>query len=140
MRQALYEKAELLMLDHSHARVWRNATDLLPGVQMYQLALPSSLTTAYAISRMAAKTLIETSTPVRRLADWPCGVTDVDAVVAVPHIVGHPDQNTGVSHLRQERIATATHIKKRKLKKLSALLGLDFWRRWIIKRLSRRVS
>lgn len=140
IKQAIYDRSELLMLDHSHARVWRGSTEVLQGVKMCRLSLSPSLATAYSIGRGAAEALVTANKPVRNIADWPCDVTSLDAFALVPQIVGHPDHDTGISHLRQERQKAAQAHRKSDIHKLVPLLTFTFWRHWFIKRLSRRVS
>ena len=74
IKQAIYDRSELLMLDHSHARVWRDSTEVLQGVKMCRLSLSPSLATAYSIGRGAAEALVTANKPVRNIADWPYDV------------------------------------------------------------------
>lgn len=132
-----HERLDLLMFDHSHARIWRNSRQHAGGQDLYRLSLPSCLTTAYAISAGAAKRLAAANTPVRWQADWPGNIVALAAMVVVPPIVRHPDGKTGVSHLRSAREGASPRRKSPGLARFSNRL---FWKRWITKRLSRRVS
>lgn len=132
-----HERLDLVMFDHSHARIWRGSRRHIGGQALYRLSLPSSLTTAYAVSAGAAGRLRAANTPVRWLADWPGNIVAQEAMVVVPPIVGHPDGQTGTSHLRSARENAGP---RRRWRGLARFADHRFWRRWITKRLSRRVS
>lgn len=132
-----HEELDLLMFDHSHARIWRHSRRHAGGQDLYRLSLPSCLTTAYAVSAHAAGRLDAANTPVRCQADWPGNIVAQGAMIVEPPIVGHPDGKTGVSHLRSAREGAAPREKSRGLARFS---NRQFWKRWITKRLSRRVS
>ncbi len=133
--QESYRGADLIMLDHSHARVHGPHKVLRDGSVARKLSLPSCLTTAYSISGRACRHLLEASTPVMDLADWPGDICSLGALVLDPPIVARPDPIAGTSHLREARAElTNGHSSP------ARLFQAAFWRRWITKRLSRRIS
>lgn len=130
-----YEAANLVMLDHSHARVRGPGISLGGGSVGRVLSLASCLTTAYSISSEGCIALIAATSPLVDLADWPGDICQLGALALHPQIVTHPDASTGVSHLRDDRTKLSKpHSPPRRF------LELAFWRRWIIKRLSSRIS
>ena len=135
----LYERAALMMLDHSHARVAGSASELMPGVGMRRLTLPSCLTTAYSISADAAQTLLKAASPVRSPADWPGDIVALGAVAMAPRIVDHPDPMTGGSHLNAVRSQMPRHRGSLERARQRWTSGAH-WRRWCIKRRSTRIS
>lgn len=131
LQQNSYQHSSLIMLDHSHARVPGAKIRLTKNIALLKLSLPSCLTTGYSISAKAAQHLIEAGTPLSDVADWPGDILELEAVVCSPRVVTHTDQSFGPSHLRNER----TTVKPN----LSRFLRADYWRRWYVKRLSRRI-
>ncbi|TGD41404.1 glycosyltransferase family 25 protein [Pseudotabrizicola sediminis] len=139
VKQKLYKSATLVMLDHSHARVAGPSFDLMPGVRMQYLTLPSCLTTAYSISTDAAQTLLKAASPVYCPADWPGDIVSLRAVALSPRIVDHPDPLTGSSHLNAARskMPMNTGSLQRTIRRLTSL---SHWQRWLTKRRSTRIS
>lgn len=137
--QQKYCKAPLMMLDHSHARVSGHASELMPGILMRRLALPSCLTTAYSISTDAALNLLNAASPVITPADWPGDIVALGAVVLDPRIADHPDPLSGNSNLEADRKAKPQH-KGSLLRAFSRWTNTAHWRRWLIKRRSTRIS
>lgn len=132
VRGHLYDQAEMVMLDHSHARVWGPTISLSEGITARKLSIPSARATGYSVSSRAAKYLLDAGTPMSDIPDWPGDVTEIGAIACVPTIVKHQDPVTGPSHLRRDR-----HKPDRdNLRFFKA----SFWKTWIIKRLSTRVS
>lgn len=138
MRDGAYRAGPILLLDHSHARVRRRSTELLPGIAMHRLSLSPSLTTAYSIHRDTANILDNANTPVCNIADWPLDISKLCGAVLVPPIVGHPDAISGISHLRQDRLKAALNYSS--MDQVTTKRFFSFLRRWMLKRISRRVS
>lgn len=139
LNSRIYERAELVMLDHSHARVHRSGKSVMQGVSIMRLRLIAHRTNAYSVSTSAAKWLLRESTPLRDQADWPADITLIGATVLSPPIVNHPVEESGISHLDQGRKASIPRQSSLH-RSLSRLVKLSFWRRWIIKRIAKRVS
>lgn len=139
VKQKLYQSAALMMLDHSHARVAGPSFDLMPGVEMRHLTLPSCLTTAYSISTDAAQTLLKAASPVCCPADWPGDIVSLGAVALSPRIVDHPDQLTGSSHLNAARSKMPMNSGSLQ-RTIQRLTSRAHWQRWLTKRRSTRIS
>lgn len=124
---------DLVLLDHSHARVARHgALDIFDGIQARRLLLSACLATGYLITRSGAETLLRGAVPVSDVADWPESAENLQMWALDPTIVGHPKQDEGASHLRSGRGAVRSDPRR--------FFRRDFWRRWIRKRTSQRVS
>lgn len=83
--------AELTLFDYDGARVMAGSRRRpLPGIETWELATTTTLTTGYAVSRRAAAHLRQAGLPVRRVADWPCDITRLRARVVHPRLIGHP--------------------------------------------------
>lgn len=132
VNERLYEKADMIMMDHSHARVWGPEIVLSENIRARKLSLPSARATGYSVSARAARYLLDAGTPMSDIPDWPGDVTDVGAIACVPTIIKHQDPITGPSHLRRDR-----HKPKRDPLRF---FRWTTWKRWITKRLSTRVS
>lgn len=132
LQQSCYQHSDLIMLDHSHARVRGPKICFSKNIAVLKLSLPCCLTTGYSVSAKAAQYLIDAGSPLCDVADWPGNILDLEAVACSPKVVTHVDQNFGPSHLRSER----TSVKP----KPSRFLRASYWRRWYVKRLSRRIS
>ncbi|WP_371056069.1 glycosyltransferase family 25 protein [Rhodosalinus sp. K401] len=139
VRGELFRRADLIMLDHSRAYVRGKGLDIMKGVTMRRLALPSYLTTGYSISAAGARSLLASSRPVSATADWPGDIVSLGAMALEPRIVDHPDKFTGTSHLRDARVKIVSdHGGKRGSAKRRR--ATTYWKRWLIKRLSSKIS
>lgn len=132
VKRRLYASSDMIMLDHSHARVWGPTIDLSESITAKKLSLPSARATGYSVSKKAAAYLLAAGTPMSDIPDWPGDVTDIGAIACVPTIVKHQDPVTGPSHLRRDRHKPERdHLR---------FIKPAIWIRWFIKRFSRRVS
>lgn len=132
IEQRSYEKANLILLDHARARTRRKKIFLGNNIIAYKLSMPSVLTTGYCISAEGARYLVNSGTPLSDLADWPGDITELEPLACFPKIVSHSDQKMGASHIRKHR----TKAKRDSLR----LLRLSYWKIWILKRQSTRIS
>ena len=134
-----YERADLVMLDHSHARVRGKSCEVIPGVQLARLSLPSCRTSAYSVTAKAAAYLVSVSSPISSQADWPGDITTLGASALDPRIVGRLAEES--SHLQAGRkIAAGIADKDHFFRTWRRLLSISFWSRWFTKRRSRRIS
>jgi glycosyl transferase family 25 len=134
-----YERADLVMLDHSHARVRGKSCEVIPGVQLARLSLPSCRTSAYSVTAKAAAYLVRVSSPISSQADWPGDITTLGAAALDPRIVERPVEES--SHLQVDRkIAASIAQNDLFFQAWRRLFSTSFWRRWFIKRRSRRIS
>ncbi len=132
MEKRVYASSDMVMLNHSHARVHGPNISLNPGIDARKLSLASVRATGYSVSTNAARYLLDANTPVTDVADWPGDVTTVGALACVPAIVLHQDPEIGPSHLEAGRHKVASDPFR--------FFQWMFWKRWITKRLSSRVS
>ena len=108
-----YSGHDLVLLDHHIAKFRLRSARRAPGpCLLLEFRKNPVLTTGYAISRRGAEYLLSQSAPLRGLADWPCDITALGAVGAVPRLVGHPPFISSNSHIKAERAAAVREAKK----------------------------
>lgn len=136
-----YELADLTLLDHWFARVWRfSRVRITEGIETGRVSRVPCLTTGYSISSDGCDFIIKNSIPIRRSADWPCDITEIGARATIPRIVDHPSPATSTSHLETERQGLANSQKALIADKRyigDRMLG---WKAWLIKRASKKIS
>lgn len=127
LRREDYSRFDMVLLDHWKARVAPTPLDQAPGYSFHRLVVPPCLATGYTISPRAAAYLLQETTPVRTVPDWPGNIATFGAVAAHPRLVDHPDQVLGVSHLRDGRSHSA-QIKARQ-KGFGRYFIAAYWKR-----------
>ncbi len=134
-----YLAADLVQMDHLDARVRRGSSRLLaPGIAVHRLVSNASLTTGYSISRRGAQHVLACSTPLAGLADWPCDMVALGALVTVPRIVDHPPDTAGSEiETARRRLVDANPGEPQRWKRFSRRA---YWVRWWFKRRSRKIS
>ena len=105
----------LVLLDYASGRAlpWqrRRAGRWL----MYRPARRASLCTGYTLSRAGAQELLQATTPVSFLADWPVDLFHAGARLVVPRVVDHNPAGQGPSHIAEQRTAAeAQQVRERK--------------------------
>lgn len=126
-----YGRAPMVLLDHSNTRAARDGqVDLGAGITGHRVSMSPFLTTGYSISAKAAAAMRRASLPIAFTADWPCDISRIGAVAAMPRPVGHP-ADAMASHISGDR----GHKQRRGGRFLTA----DYWRRWWRKRRSVRL-
>jgi len=135
-----YGCADLIQLDHMHGDIWKfsKREPLIEGVKIAKAARNASLTTGYSISHKAAAHILKHSLPLRRPADWPCDVTVLPAMLALPRVVDHPVWENGASAIEVERKAILP--TKMGGNRSFRFFRRTYWRRWWFKRRTVRVS
>jgi glycosyl transferase, family 25 len=124
---------DILLLDHSHARVERGrGIPVLPEVEARRLVVRPSLATAYFLTNAGAWEISRAALPVSDVADWPECVDRMAMWALDPRIVDHPNPVTGPSHLRNDRRPVRSDPLR--------FFRRAFWRVWIRKRLAVRIS
>lgn len=136
-----YEAGGLVQLDHLHGTIWRfdRQPRLTAHIRLARAARNSYLTTGYSISRSAAAHLLRHGLPLRGLADWPCDVTEVSAMLALPCVIGHPDPGDQDSSIESER-ALIRRARPRGKKSALRFFRAGYWPRWWFKRMTKRIS
>ena len=127
-----YLAAPMILLDHRNTRVrlWERPRHV-GGVDLYRLSLPPFCAAAYSLTAAAARQMRDNAFPISRPADWPCDITQFEAVAAMPRPVIHTEEIGRASHLSRERV---------RQDRRSRFLHPWYWKRWVRKRMSRRLS
>ena len=122
-----YRGADLTLLDYDGALVmFGSRRRLLPGVDGWELAANTTLSTGYAVSARGAAYLRRAGLPLRAPADWPCDITRIGARIAHPRLIGHPPAAEG-STIAEERAAMLRE-RTRPAKRAARLLEAAYWR------------
>ena len=132
VEKRLYLRSDLILLDHSHARVTAAPTQLSEDISMRRLSLPASLTTAYSLSSAAASYLLGATSPLSDVADWPGDITELGALACHPTVVKHSDPAQGGSHIRASRTKTRPSPFR--------FMQRAYWRVWVKKRMSEQIG
>ena len=135
-----YERAVLIQLDHMHGDIWKfsKRMPLIEGVKLAKAARNTSLTTGYSISHRGAAYILENGLPLRGPADWPCDVTGLPTMLALPRVVDHPAWENSDSALEAARGAIVSSATSEK--RILLFLKRAYWRRWWFKRRTTRIS
>ncbi|TQM94112.1 glycosyltransferase family 25 protein [Roseinatronobacter monicus] len=136
-----YGCTDLIQLDHMHGDIWKfsKREPLIEGVKIAKAARNASLATGYSISHKAAAHILKYGLPLRGPADWPCNVTVLPTMLALPRVVDHPEWEHGDSAIEAERRAIQSEIVKEK-RNLRRFFKWAYWRRWWFKRRTTRIS
>lgn len=127
----------LLLFDHKNTYVRTRDRLILPGgVRAYRVALPPFLATGYMVSREVAAHLAFRDGPVVQPSDWPDAIVQFDSYACDPRVVTQPAPADAGSSLEAGR---RRHRHKRR-KSLRRLLYRAYWRRWLTKRLARKLA
>ena len=140
-REAGYEKADLVLLDYSFTRIWRfSRSRLTANLDSGLVSLNPSLTTGYSISARGCSFMLENALPISRTADWPCDITEIGARACIPRVVDHPEVEVADSSIHSDRETTFTtrywHLRRPQ----RGAFETRGWKRWLIKRLSRKLA
>jgi glycosyl transferase family 25 len=131
---------DFVQMDHMDARVWyARRRQWSPEIALIPLAENASLATGYCLSARGARHVLAHATPVAGLADWPCDMSPLGAVVTWPRLVDHPPFATSGSAIeagRRALVAGQAPPQDRQRRFLRA----DYWRRWWFKRRTRKIS
>jgi glycosyl transferase family 25 len=140
-REAGYERADLIVLDYSFTRVWRfSARPLTANTKSALLSLNPSLNTAYSISASGCAYMIDNALPIRRTADWPCDITKIGARACIPRIVDHPHVDEAESSIEEARRKSFETRYWDLHSHQDGGFETRRARRWLIKRMSRKLA
>lgn len=113
VRAGDYEKAPMVLLDYAFGRALPFMSRQVASGMLRKSAKQATTTTAYSISNPTAQKLLEATTPVRCVADWPFSLYHLDAWLMEPRLANHnPPETPGNSHLFSDRKAIAKPSKK----------------------------
>lgn len=140
MRGKGYLASDFVQMDHMDARVWyRHRKAWSDTITLLPLAANASLTTGYSLSQMAARFILDRSTPVAGLADWPCDMIPLGGVVTWPRIVDHPPVGIADSAIEAGRKAVVDLMPTPK-DRATRFFRASYWQRWWFKRRTRKIS
>lgn len=127
----------LLLFDHKNTYVKVRDRLILPGgVRAYRVALPPFLATGYMVSRDVAAHLAFRNGPVVQPSDWPDAILQFDSYACDPRVVTQRARDGAGSSLEAGRRKQG----HRRRKSLRRLLYKAYWRRWLTKRLARKLA
>lgn len=131
--KGLHRDFEAVIMDYRRASVLRwSKTPVTDTVDLWRMAQSSTLTTGYSISNWAARILLQETTPVKMLADWPIDVHRIKAYASAPRLIDHPEDE--VSFIEQER-AKMLPAQRPKKQRFRHILKAHYWRNKIAKRI-----
>lgn len=143
LRAQGYDAAPLILLDHEKARVWFWTKSLQRHeIRLYRIAANCDRTTGYTISARGANFLAANSLPLRGPADWPCDITALRTLAAIPRLVDRPDNglNSAIDMSRNTEFLQKRERRKTAPKRLSRYFRLAKLRKKFLMRLSYRIS
>ena len=126
---------DLLLLGHSKGRVSpRNVVRLSDNFLAYKILMAPYGTTGYFLTKSAAELLIKQSQKISNVADWPCDITTLNSRVIMPRLCNHSEEAVDNSTIQVDRaeISLSSSFKR--------LLKLIYWKRWLVKRLGKRLE
>ncbi|MEG4644940.1 glycosyltransferase family 25 protein [Paracoccus sp. APAP_BH8] len=106
---------------------------------MYRPTRRASGCTGYTLSRNTAHELLQATTPVSFVSDWPVDLYHSRAWLVSPRVVHHAPPGQGLSHLAGERTA-AEMQRPREKKNPARFLKASYYRGLVRRRLARRVD
>ncbi|MDG1050114.1 MAG: glycosyltransferase family 25 protein [Planctomycetota bacterium] len=128
--EGCYRLFPLIQLFHGAAYIRRGGKKpMFEGWEAFPLAVSCSFTVSYSISLEAAQALQAVTTPVKDRADWPMELRDLNAAVARPILVGHPEDRSD-STIAADR----SRVKRSKNRYLDPEYRKRKWRRFLAKR------
>lgn len=136
-----YEAGDLIQLDHWKGGVWKHFRRyrLTANIELARASKNADLTTGYTISRTAAAHILMHGLPLRAPADWPCDVSVLRTMLALPRVVDHPEIGGGESFIETERAGFKRRPPPNKNRSLR-FFKRSYWRRWWVKRMTKQVS
>lgn len=135
-----YLEADLVQMDHWGARVYyRRRRRWSDQIMLIPLGENACLTTGYSVSQKGARYILGRTVPLGGLADWPCDLMSLAPLATLPRIVAHPSITTTNSTLEIDRQVLGGQSERCPNRK-RRFLRASYWRRWWLKRRTRRVS
>lgn len=136
-----YLEADLVQMDHLDARVWhRKGRAWSESISLFPLAANASLTSGYSLSARAARYLLDHSSPLAGLADWPCDTMPLSPLATFPRVVEHPETNGVTSALEAERETSRRAQSKAAEPRWNRFFRQSYWVRWWFKRRTKKIS
>lgn len=136
-----YEAGDLIQLDHWKGGVWKYSRRhrLTASIELARASKNAFLTTGYSISQAAAAHILQHGLPLRAPADWPCDISVLRTMLAVPRVVDHPEIGGGESFIENKR-ALIEPTPRQKENRSLRFFKRSYWRRWWVKRMTKQIS
>jgi glycosyl transferase family 25 len=134
-----YERGALIQLDHIGGLIWRKYGYLDLGAG-FKAGVASQIThpiTGYTVSHTAAAFLREHGLPITRPADWPCDVTLLPKLLAVPRLVRQPPTQKSTSFLENGRQDVN---RLNPIRRVARFFQKSYWKRKARRPWTKRVS
>src|SRR5690625_1860201 len=140
IRNGGYREADFIQMDYWPARVvWRQRRNWSAEIKLVPMAENTTCAVGYSVSAKGARYILSKSTPLAGLADWPCDMMPLDPLVTFPRIVTHLPPGSDDSFINSERDALFEN-REPAASRGSRFFRRDYWRRWWMKRRTRRIS
>lgn len=135
-----YREGDLVLLDHADAFYWRWASWIgsYGGARLIRAARTGSLTTGYSCNKQAAFHIRKFGLPLQATADWPCDLSGISVLIAVPQMVGHPAFSTETSLIEVSRGPILAKYSRR-IKRLRFFIPA-YWKGKLMKTLMRKAK
>lgn len=123
-----YTGGALIQLDHTGGLIWRKDgyIDLGAGFKAGVAAQITHITTGYTLNHDAAVFLCKNGLPITRPADWPCDVTQLPKLLAVPRLVHQPPIEKTPSFLESGRQQVN---RKNPVNRFKRFFQASYWKR-----------
>lgn len=140
VRMQGYREADFIQMDYGPARVfWRQRRSWSSDIELAPLAENACLTSGYSISAEGARYMLSRTTPLAGLADWPCDIVPLRPLITLPKLVQQPQASSAHSSLKSERDSLFEN-REPAVSRWTRFFRRDYWRRWWMKRRTRRIS
>ena len=136
MAERLYLRYEFVQFDYDRAFCWKKSIEKASSrIKIGSLWKDTYLATGYSLSRDAAAYIIQSSSPIKGVADWPCALSPLEPAVTIPRLVRQPDPNNDEDHslLKSDRDLLMLNMDK-KINRASRFFKRSYWKTWFVKR------
>lgn len=135
-----YREADFIQMDYSPARVfWRQRRNWSGEIELVPLAENTCLASGYSISARGARYMLSRTTPLAGVADWPCDMVPLGPLITLPKLVQQPQASSVHSSLMAERDVLFEN-RDPATSRWKRFGQREYWRRWWLKRRTRRIS
>ncbi len=128
-----FKAAQMMVLFHQNARVFRQKTSLFGDYYAQRLAVSPFGAVGYTVSREAATRLVSDATPVRHTADWGTDLSRLGAVAVSPQLISHPP-------IDPEQSTLTIYRRKKARPRLNRFLEPAYFLRTVRKRIAVKIS
>lgn len=134
-----FREADFIQMDYWPARVfWRRRQRWSDEITLLPLAENTCLASCYSISARGAAYMLSQTAPLAGLADWPCDMVPLGPLVTVPRLAHQAPESVAKSSLSSER-DDLFEQREPGGRRWTRFGRRDYWRRWWMKRRTRRL-